>query len=84
MDCEIHNIIRAQAEEKMAILNGTHPINIQANSKKRRLVKPGAFSETSFKFIGDSVVLFSLHDYFSDDKIRNDIDRKYKNRRDTS
>ena len=81
LDCVIHNMLRAQALEKMTILNGTHPINLQADERRKKTIKPGTFSETSFKYIGDSVILFSLKDYFSDTKIRDDIIRKSKNRR---
>jgi hypothetical protein len=83
MDCTVHNTLRAQAKEKTAILNGTHPINIQANEKRFKLIKPGAFAESSFKYIGDSAILFSLRDYFSDAKGKDAV-RKSKHRRHTN
>mmetsp|Transcript_17882 Transcript_17882/g.21878 ORF Transcript_17882/g.21878 Transcript_17882/m.21878 type:complete len:180 (-) Transcript_17882:110-649(-) len=71
-NCEGHRDVR----EKEAILEGRHPINKMADAKRALTIKPGAFHETAFQYLGETVLIWSLADYMSNPKWRDEAIRK--------
>jgi len=64
--------------DKAAIMNGVHPIQILAAEKRSKAIPPSSnlFKEKAFRYMGESVLIWSLDEYFSDPKRRQDAIRK--------
>lgn len=71
-ECEGHRDIR----EKEDILNGTHPINKMADAKRALTVKPGVFHDPAFRYLGETILIWSLSDYMTNSKWRDEAIRK--------
>ena len=67
-----------QTRTKESILNGTHPIMIEAAAKRARIeLEPGElFHEMAFHNFGESVVIWNLRDFLSNSKWRDHAIRK--------
>uniref|UniRef100_A0A7R9VVV6 Uncharacterized protein n=1 Tax=Pseudictyota dubia TaxID=2749911 RepID=A0A7R9VVV6_9STRA len=81
-DCVGHRDKRALAKKNDAILAGTSWINRMAAEKRALAVKPGTlFREPAVHFLGDTVLVWSLAEFFKVPKWREDaIRRSRKNR----
>ena len=71
-NCEGHR----DAREKESIINGTHPINQMANAKRALTIKPGVFRDPAFKYMGESILIWSLTEYMANTKWKDEAIRK--------
>ena len=72
LKCEGHR----EHREKESIINGTHPINKLAQQKRLLAIKPGAFRDPAFQYLGETIIIWSLREYMSNVKWREDAIRK--------
>lgn len=72
MNCEGHR----ETREKESIINGTHEINKLANAKRALAIKPGLFRDPAFQYLGETILIWSLSDYLSNTKWREEAIRK--------
>ena len=80
-NCEGHRDQREMAKNKDSIMEGTNWINKLAAQKRALAVVPGAFREPAFHYLGETVLIWSLKDFMSNPKWRDDsIRRSRKNR----
>jgi hypothetical protein len=79
--CEKHKRLREQAEWKEQVISGTTWVQSEAKMKRSKLLKHGRFREPGFVYQGDTVIIWSLRDYVSNPKWREDALRKSNRRR---
>jgi hypothetical protein len=79
--CEKHKRLREQAEWKEQVISGTTWVQSEARMKRSKLLKHGRFREPGFVYQGDTVIIWSLRDYVSNPKWREDALRKSNRRR---
>ncbi len=72
MKCEGHR----EQREKESIINGVHPINQLAKQKRSLEIKPGLFRDPAFQYLGETIIIWSLEEYMSNVKWREDAIRK--------
>jgi len=80
-DCLAHQVGRAQNDYYNTLLERKHEGNIAADRLRASRVTKGKFNEPAFHYIGDTFVIWSLKDYFSNDKALNDALHRSKRRR---
>ena len=74
--CPGHYEQRAKEAEKKSIVDGTHPIMVLANEKRKRKIPPGRFRDESFKYLGETILIWSVRDFLANDKWREDAIRR--------
>uniref|UniRef100_A0A7S4J602 Uncharacterized protein n=1 Tax=Odontella aurita TaxID=265563 RepID=A0A7S4J602_9STRA len=81
-DCAGHREKRALAKKNDAILSGTSWVNRMAAEKRALAVKPGTlFREPAIHYLGETVQVWSLSEFFKVPKWREDaVRRSRKNR----
>jgi hypothetical protein len=79
--CEKHKRLREQAAWKEQVISGKTWVQSEARMKRSKLLKHGRFREPGFVYQGDTVIIWSLRDYISNPKWREDALRKSNRRR---
>jgi len=79
--CATHNETRENHLWKEHVLAGTTDTQKQAKEIRAKAIPPGRFKESNFSYMGDSVVLWDIQQYFSNDTWREDALRKSNKRK---
>lgn len=79
--CVTHKEVRAHAQWKEQVLAGTTDLQLLAKEKRSKAIPVGRFKEQNFSYLGDTVVLWDLDQYFRNSAWREDAIRKSKKRR---
>jgi len=74
--CEGHREQREKDREKELIMEGKHPLQILANQQRASAVKPGAYHEPAFRYLGETILIWDLGQYMANPKLRDDAIRK--------
>eukprot|EP00957_Ditylum_brightwellii_P039891 3020343-Ditylum_brightwellii.AAC.1 len=61
-----------------SILDGTTLINRAASTKRALAILPGTFREPAFHYLGETLKIWSLREFFANPKWRDDALRKSK------
>ena len=73
--------LKSKDKEK-SILDGTNWVNKFAAEKRRQAIRRGAFREERFEFMGETLIIWSLKDFFEKDMWKEDaIERVTKKRK---
>lgn len=78
--CEAHRESREQAQWREKLLAGTTDIQLRAKEKRSKLIKKGRFREKEFAYIGDTVIIWNIHEYMANPKWKEDALRKASRR----
>ena len=78
--CSVHIEAREQAKWKDQVRAGTTPLQLQAKDKRSKKIPPGRFKESKIGYLGDTVVVWDLHQYMANPAWREDAYRKSKKR----
>lgn len=77
----MHKEQRDQAAFREQILSGTTDVQLALQAKRSKIVVKGRFREPGFAYMGDTVIIFSLKEYLSNPKWKEDALRKSSKRR---
>lgn len=80
VNCPAHLEGRQQRKQRTALLEGTSEISILAAQKRELAVQPGVYKEASFRFMGETLTIWNLTEFFANTKWRDDALRKSKQR----
>ena len=58
--CEIHELQRQKAIWKEQVLQGTTDVQLAAAEKRRLKLPKGRFKEPSFRYLGDTVIIWDI------------------------
>jgi len=78
--CETHRKAKAQKEWKSQVLAGTTDVQKVAAEIRRRTIPPSGFREGSFRYTGDTVVIWDLKAYMRNPNWKEDAIRRSKRR----
>ena len=79
--CVTHKEVREHAQWKEQVLAGTTPLQLLVKEKRSKAIPAGRFKEQDFSYLGDTVVLWDLDQYYANAAWREDAIRKSKKRR---
>lgn len=74
--CERHQKTKDQARLKEQILAGTTDVQLMAKAIRGKRLQPGRFREPGFKYVGDSVVIWNIREFGTNDKWKDEAIRK--------
>lgn len=81
-NCDGHRALRGEKRRQDEIFAGTHNINRLARRQRSLAVKNRAFTEPSFHFLNETLLIWSSKDFLANPKWREDaIRRSVKNKR---
>lgn len=72
--CEAHQQFRLRE----SIINGTHPVQIRAKKQRSLAVQSNTFREKGFKYMGETVLIWSFDTYMDNPKWKEEAIRKMK------
>ena len=79
-DCEAHRESREQAQWREKLLAGKTDIQLRAKAKRSKVINKGQFREKEFGYIGDTVIIWNIHEYMANPKWKDDALRKANRR----
>jgi hypothetical protein len=79
--CEKHLQIKEKQRWKEQVLSGTTEIQKLAREKQLLLLHKKRFREPGFKYVGDTVVIWSIYEYAQNNKWREDAIRRSNRRK---
>jgi hypothetical protein len=79
--CSTHAEVREQQQYRELVLAGQAPTQILAREKRAKAIPPGSSHEPGFSYLGDTVVVWDLHQYMANPVWREDALRKTKKRK---
>jgi hypothetical protein len=83
--CVVHTEQRSKNLFKQRIMDGTTDLQRTAEEKKSRVILKGRFKEPNFRYLGDTCVVWNIHQCFNDRRInREEILRKAQRRNERS
>ena len=77
----MHQEQRAQALFRDQVLQGKAPIQLALQEKRSKGVAKGRFREPGFRYMGDTVIIWSLREYLANPKWKEDALRKASKRK---
>ena len=79
-NCEPHKEARSNLKKQASILDGTDWISRTAAAKRASKVTPGTFYDTNIEYLGETVVIWDIKEYFNNVKWREDAIRRSRKR----
>jgi hypothetical protein len=80
MQCEVHKESRDLAKWREMVLAGKTSIQQKAKEKRSKLLRKGRFRESEFVYLGDTIMIWNIHDYTANPKWKDDALRKASRR----
>ncbi len=74
--CQPHLEARKELKRKESLLEGTDYISRTAASKRASKVTPGMFHDANMQYFGETVVIWNVHEFWRNDKWREDAIRR--------